>query len=253
MPVLAPPDIQPVLPNLTAKKLIARALRVLGVLPAGEQMTAEQLDDHLETLNHLLDSWNTERLLVYQVERVTFDLTGGTATYSYGDGGDFNDERPAKIQSAGIIASGTTSEREIEVLGASGWADVVDKGLSGAPTAVYDDGSVPRRNMTFWPKPTDADTAVFYAWKPLTQIAAGNVNAPLTLPSGYARALAFNLALDLAPEYPGAGSPLLVGIAQQAKAGIMKINDEPARMRCDDAMMDYSGTYTGDITSGRLY
>jgi hypothetical protein len=49
------------------------------------------------------------------------------------------------------------------------------------------------------PVPSAADTLVLYTWQQLSRFAA--TSDTFDLPPGYARAIRYNLALELAPEY----------------------------------------------------
>jgi hypothetical protein len=57
---------------------------------------------------------------------------------------------------------------------------------------------------------------------PLTQVAT--LSTSLTLPPGYARALTFALALDMAPQYGKAIDQALMVLAEKAKQDIMATN-----------------------------
>ena len=47
--------------------MIVRSLQMLGSKGLGATLTTNEQTDYLYALNSMLDSWSTERLLVYQV------------------------------------------------------------------------------------------------------------------------------------------------------------------------------------------
>lgn len=103
----------PVLPSgttftaSTVRDLIRSAMRLISVKAAGEVPTAEEEQDGLYSLNTMLDSWNTERLMVSVLDREEFTLTPGLGTYTMGPGADFDVARPTKIEYAEIDTSDT--------------------------------------------------------------------------------------------------------------------------------------------------
>lgn len=66
---------------VTATNIIGRALRILGVLDAGEAIKAEDAQDALETLNALLAEWHEANIGLpdYQIDSVTDTLASDVA------------------------------------------------------------------------------------------------------------------------------------------------------------------------------
>jgi hypothetical protein len=59
---------------------INRALRLLGVLAEGETPSAATSQDALVALNQMIESWNTERLAVFNTQDQVFLWPAGVAT-----------------------------------------------------------------------------------------------------------------------------------------------------------------------------
>lgn len=87
----------------TAQDLVTDALRVLNELDRGQIPAPGELDYGFRQLNALLDSWSTERLSIYKVNRVQFTLSDDVQDYTIGPSGDFVEDRPVLIQTAVII------------------------------------------------------------------------------------------------------------------------------------------------------
>src|ERR1700735_3952362 len=107
MPIPIPP---PLPPSIATIDVISSALRLIGVLAAGETPDAGSASDALLVFNDMVDSWQAQRLMIYQVSRLLFNLTSGQQVYTYGLGNpatianpDFNSPRPAAIERMGII------------------------------------------------------------------------------------------------------------------------------------------------------
>jgi hypothetical protein len=58
--------------STTAGDQINAALRLIGQLAEGETPSAATSQDALAALNQMLDSWNTDRLLVYTTQTQVF-------------------------------------------------------------------------------------------------------------------------------------------------------------------------------------
>src|SRR5438309_11784869 len=86
--------------------IIQSSMRLLGATTHGRTASAPALADGLTALNLLLDSWNADRLNIYNIAANTYALTAGQQTYTMGTGGNFNTTRPAAgVESANIVLS----------------------------------------------------------------------------------------------------------------------------------------------------
>ena len=81
----------------TANDIIRSAMRLIQVSAVDTDLTASELQDGLESLNRMLDSWSADELTLYQVIREQFPLVSGQNPYTMGYGGNFNTSRPMKI------------------------------------------------------------------------------------------------------------------------------------------------------------
>lgn len=226
---------------MTGQDLIAKALRLINVLASGETPTAAEANDALVTLNQMLESWSTQQLEVFTVQRTQeFPLVNGQQVYTVGTGGNFNIPRPPYVQRVGIINQpGNPNELELPLnyLTAEEWADIPVKGIQSAlPLKVWDDRSFPFRNFSFWPIPNTQVNAVLYIWQSLS--AFPDLFTDITFPPGYSKAILYNLAIDLAPEY---GVPQIpAGVQEQAiaaRANIESLNEQTPILRCDPAVV----------------
>lgn len=211
---------------MTGNDLINSSLRLIGVTASGEQPTADEANDALVILNQMLDSWNAERLMIFTITIIDTPLTPGTQVYTLGTGGSLNFTRPARIERMSIVNFNNPVqplELPLEMLSDQEWQSVPVKVISSTlPTKVYDDGAFPLRNLNFWPIPTVIVNTRIYGWTALSQFP--DLVTDMTFPAGYLKALRYNLAVDLAPEY---GAPLRPEVAAQAvssKAVLKSIN-----------------------------
>jgi hypothetical protein len=221
----------------TASDLIKSSLRLIGVLASGESLPADMAADSLSTLNDMLDSWSTEKLIIPAKVREEFSLVGSTGAYTIGPSADFNTTRPLDIESAAIeVQTSTPYEVPLQILNSQQWAAIVNKDLtSEIPTRVYFEFTATTITARLWPVPTTAHKLVIYSWKALTSLAT--TATTITLPPGYAKALRYGLALELAPEYGKALDQAIVISATESKSNIKRANSKPVYLECDPAIL----------------
>lgn len=224
---------------MSALDLIKSSLRLIQVLASGETPSADEAQDALMILNQMVDSWNADRLMIYTIARNVFNLNSGQQTYTCGDGGDFNIQRPATIQSYTVISLANPAqplELPLDVYTDVAWAGVPVKNIqSSLPTAVYDDGSFPLRNISYWAVPNVGNLqAGIYAWQALSRFV--DLTTKYSFPPAYLKALRYNLGVDLAPEFGTSPSDTVSSQAIQTKSLIKSINAPLVGLRCDPAV-----------------
>jgi hypothetical protein len=236
----------------TVRDLIQSARRKIGTLAAGESMTAEEGVDHLQTLNAMLATWNTQELLVYTLNRQTFALVAGQQQYTLGAGGDFNVVRPFNIEYASILLNASTAPQEIplEIYTEDGWREVVMKSVvSSWPTGVYIQNDLPLNHLQFWPVPTAPCSVILGTWQ--RTVAFTNLSDDVVFPDGYDRAIIYNLAVELAPEFEREASATVQRVASESLRLISDANWEPAFS--DPGFGDSGGYSLQTIRSRGLY
>lgn len=212
---------------------------LIGVLAEGESASAEQLADGLSSANDLINSWSAgEQLVIPQIVREEFTLVSSTGSYTIGASGTFNTTRPISIEEAKIEdqSASPTAEYPLEIINIKSRADIVSKDLQSTfPTQLYVEWANPLAILYLWPVPTAANKLVLYSKKPLTAIAA---STSITLPPGYDKALRYNLAIDLAPEYGKTISQEVAKGASDSLANIKRNNIKPMYLQCDSALVN---------------
>lgn len=222
----------------TVRDLIKGSMRLIGAIATGETPSAEELQDALTVLNSMVDSWSLERLNIYAIAREEFTLIPGQQSYTMGPSGNFNTTRPLKIEKALLQdqSSNPKLELPIQILNLDEWASIAVKGTqSSIPTKLMSEGTDPLETVNVWPTPNTANKLVLYTWKPLTSFADLNTN--IALPPGYFRALRYNLAVELCPEYGKSASTEIVAGALESKANIKRKNIRPEYLKCDPALV----------------
>lgn len=234
---------------MTGRDAVAASLRLLGVLASGETSSAAEATDGLSALNRMLGSWSAEGSMVPFKVREEFTLTPGTASYTMGPSGVFNTTRPIDIERATIEIQSSTpvSEYPVRIVTIAEWAAIGLKDLaSDVPTDLYPEGTYPLETLNLYPVPSVANKLVLYSMKALTAIAT--LDTAVSLPPGYDRAIIYNLAVELAPEYGKAVPDTVAMVAMESKATLMRLNDKPRYLGMDSALV--SNGYRFDILRG---
>jgi len=225
----------------TVRDLIKGSLRLIGATAQGETPTADESNDALNVLNDIIASWSNEKLLIFSELRETFSLVPSQQVYTIGVGGDFNTSWPLQIPKAGVIDT-SGYEIPIEIMNQDQWAAVILKNLTALrPYSMYYDFSYPLGNISMYPIGTGNYSLVLYSWKAIDSFAT--LDTTVSMPPGYYKALRYNLAIELAPEYGREPSPSVVNNAMESKANIKRTNIVTQFLDCDDATLAKKGSF----------
>ena len=238
---------------MTARELITRSLRLIGVLASGETMMADEGSDGLTTLNYLIQSWSSQGLTMHALTRVTEPIVASQTYYTLGSGGNIDRTWVRRIERASILFSSTTPDTEtpIACFSEQEWANIAAKDMTATvPQGIYYDATYPLGKVYPWPVATDTTVSlVLYIPEPITTLAA--LTTALSVPPGYEAALTYNLAVWLAPEYEKQVDPVVMKIASDTLADIKRQNKRPSVLSVDPALRWGGASYnikTDDLT-----
>lgn len=185
--------------------LIRRSMLLINAVAAGEIPDDTSLNDALTTLNEMIDSWDLQPLAVYGSPNENWVLTPGKSVYDWGltaTVGNFTSDRPVFLNNVTCVRNGISTP--VEVVDQDQYDAIGLKSLAQPLIEkVLYVNSFPLGQLTVYPVPTEAVTLNFDVSRQLT--------GPITLadtiamPPGYLRALRYNLAVELWPEYTTAG------------------------------------------------
>ena len=223
------------MPALSARQIGTAALLMIGVASAEQPMSAFAAENALGALNSMLDSWSTEKLLTYSRPKIPLVLVPGRASYTWGvatPACDIPREPPVKLELALLTVEDTAPglEWELAILDQYQYqAGITIKQLtSSQPTAVYLDPTQPVATLHVWPLPDLPYALQLLPW--MAHSPYGGWDDVLEWPAGYQRALQFNLALELAPQYGVEPSPMILRTADESKRALFVINAEVGRL-----------------------
>jgi hypothetical protein len=227
----------------TVNDIVNGALRLLQVKSPDVDLTADEATDALEALNFMIDGWSNESFVLYHVTKEDFQLVANQQVYTIGAGGNFNTSRPIAIEQATIKIS--TTDWPIASLAYDDWAMIRLKSLvANYAQYLYLDNTYPLGNVYFYPIPTLTAGVVppitLYMRKPLDTF--DRLTQELNLPKGYSRALKYNLAVELAPEYQTDPGAVVTKIALSSKADLKRTNNRATTLQLDPALFSTKQT-----------
>ena len=211
------------------------ALRLLGVLAEGETTSAAASQDCLSALNQMIDSWNTEKLMIYNTQDQVFTWPADEITRTLGPTGDFVGNRPVLLDDSTYYRDpGTNVSFGIKMINQQQYNGIAVKTVTSTyPQVMWINMEHPNISMTIYPKPTRVLEWHFISADELTQPAT--LATDIYMPPGYLRAFRYNLACEIAPEFGVEPSPQVKRIAMTSKRNLKRINNP------DDIMsMPYS-------------
>lgn len=218
----------------TALDIIYGALRILQVLSPDVSLTDNEANDALDALNLMLDGWSNEALMLTHITSETFALTINQGSYTIGAGGDFNAVRPMDVEKSTFLVNGL--DYPLTMLTYDDWAEIRLKSLKSTfPQFMYIDQTYPLSTIYVYPVPNSAVSLTLYSRKEFTNFA--NLNTVLSFPPGYARAMKFCLAVEIAPEYQTTAGADVLNMAISAKAGIKRTNNRKITSQVDPALI----------------
>jgi hypothetical protein len=199
----------------TALELITGAARLLNVVRKGEPLDADEAIDGLATLNELLASWSNEGLNITSRERESFTIDA-SGSYTIGSGATLNTVRPIAIINA-FIRIGNIDYPLMPITDEQ-YDNIALKTIdTGYPQFISYNNAYPTGTIKLYPK--GSGQLHLLSEKPLTSIAS--LSTTVDLPAGWLRALRYNLALELAPEYGVEVKPVVAVNAVKA-LGLIK-------------------------------
>ena len=202
---------------MIARDLIISALRKGGVLTKQEMPAADELQDGLEALNNLLESWSNETSLAY-LDTIKIIPVPGRLEYKIGIGEEI-DTKPFLSMTSVYITQGNI-DYNLESISENSFAKIPNKQAVGISKFYSYNFEYPVATLCVWPRLKAGSSMTLIGERSLPSLAT--IDDDLDLPPGWKRALIYNLWQDLAPEYGQVVSKDMREIARKAKSNIAK-------------------------------
>lgn len=234
----------------TALSYIESAMGKLGMLNAGDVVSAEDAALGILRLNTLLDAMENEGMFGYATVNTSVTLPAATTSRTIGAGMQINMTRPVKLLIGGYTRVGDI-DYPLQIINEQQYNDIALKSTSGgiAPSAAFFDGGNPTGVVYFWP-PTNAQVTVTLI-TPTAKTAAADTTTAFVYPPGYDRYIEHALAMEMAPDFDVTPSPHLRGSAASAKRLIKRTNSRTPQLDLNYPNRR-GGISLGDFEGGRF-
>ena len=232
--------------------IINRAMRLIGVAQTGESSSADEVRDALNVLNMMVGQWNNNRLLMFGYTNEVFDLTVSQGVYTIGNSAtaDFYTERPTKIERAFCRYNSTTPttayDYQLEIVPNTKYQEIFVKQIATTyPLYLFYNNKFPLGEITLYPYPVQACQLGISSWAQISKFT--NYAQDIDLPDGYESALAYNLAVEMAPEYGRTLDPIIFEKAAETKADLMRTNQQLSYLKAESILTPHRSynIYTG--------
>ncbi len=231
-------------PLLTGRTLVTDSLLLIGAIASGEPPNPAELTDGLRRLNELIDNWSLQALTALVNERHVLPVTANVSTYTLGPTSTSGaawivGARPDVLTNAGLLLN-AANPLPIEIgrglLTDDEYANLSIKDLTNILfTAVYYNPTSPDGTVILWPVPSvGTNDLVLYYDSILAQFA--DLTTQYRLPAGYAKALRYNLAVELAPEFGRQVDPVVLMTASASLRQVKAANLKMAELSLDPAI-----------------
>jgi hypothetical protein len=209
----------------TALDLITEAAGNIGV----SNLKSAEITTALSRLNTMIDSWNSEKLTLFQEDEDQLTLTTASS-YTIGTGGAFNVTRPVRLISAFYRETSGSIDYPIRrFIDKAEWDLLPRKTLSGIPELIWYDTAYPLGSINVYPQ--KAGYLFLTSAEPLTEFAATSTS--VSLPPGYREAIIYNLSLRLGPVFDLPVPQEVMMIASRSLGAIRSANRKSKGMTLD--------------------
>lgn len=187
-----------------------------GIITKNEPPDFDEANDALDTLNAMIESWSTEAMMIYARAWETFSLVANQLSYTIGTGQNFNTTRPIFINKA-FLRQANATDSAIDIIPDEAYADITTKTTPGIPYKLNYDNGFPVGIIRLWPVPSTNYELHLFSEKILSQF---TINQEVLLPPGWSKAIIYNLAIELSPEYGTEAGPSVIELARISKRAI---------------------------------
>lgn len=204
----------------TARKIITGTLRLLGIVASGETASASMVQDCLDSLNQMLDSWSTVGVLVPYVTQRTYTMTGQTLPLA---------TRPMKVLDSTIRYNGL--DFPVTVCTREEYINIPLKTLAARPRVIWWDELYPTSSIHIYPVPDQQYAINLQTWERLSAVTA--LDDDFMLPGEFMRAIRAGLAMEIAPEFGVSVPPEVAAVAKEARDAVIRLNCKPPLLVAD--------------------
>jgi len=187
--------------SMNRDSLIKASLRLTTSYESGESIPAQEIRDASEALNIIIKSWMIDGLHLWLRSEITLTLVAGQRSYTIGPAGDNTSPRPLRLSEA-FIRDGTT-DTPLDIISKQEYVELGDKSTQGTPNSLYFEPTLTKSTVFVYVAPDSnaATNKAIHLWVERQVADLTAATDDFEFPQEWYRALKWNLANELAPEY----------------------------------------------------
>jgi hypothetical protein len=240
--------------NYTLANIVYRAYRMGGGLSlAGQGINPSEQQEILDIVNALIEGLKVEAYFIVFLIRTVVAIQANKQVYSVGPGGDWDIERPEKINNCGFVIQRNQGQSEAEIpmfviTSYEQWQEMVAKRVtSSIPLVLYYQATTAMGygSATIWPVPqydsANNQSAYISLYTPGTVQEFSSLDDPFLVPKGYREFFMYELATKIHEMPPYSSRPMSPSVAVRAalyKQRVMDSQITPLFAVPDPAVMD---------------
>lgn len=236
----------------TPADIIQLALVDSGVIGQGQTASGEDTSKAAMRCRMMLGQWNRKRWLVYHLVDTAFTSTGAVS-YTVGVGGNFNIERPDRLEDGNffrqLIPGSPPNQVDYPLALIQSKEDynrITLKQMGTWPSAIFYDSGYPLGTIYVWPVPASGLYAIHILTKavlPASAFELANLGTDLALPPEYQAAIVYNLCARLRPAYQLPPDPSITALALDSLSTIRGANTQIPTLRMPASVVGRSRAY----------
>lgn len=148
-------------PDFQRDQILTGAIRLCGLLTAGEEPSPEQIEGALFHFRLALQELQSEGTILTTTERASLILVAGTSEYALPS--DVYDVALGVDDAIGaIVSAGGQGETIVKTMSRGEWMNISMKVVSGRPSRCYIEKKL-TTSAVFWPTPDDSTVTFRYS------------------------------------------------------------------------------------------
>lgn len=203
---------------MKVKELIRQASLNAGIKAATENLTAQESNDALVSLNLILNKNNSETLMLFSKKTIEATLTNTKSVYTVGPGADIDIDRPTTTLDEVFFQSGDYNKLLRKVNSQDFYSQNNSNLTNNLPDIYYYNNAYPQAQISFFPKPTSGSKILITYQDQIKEFTS--TNEELSIPPNYLEYLIFNLAFKMCVQY---GQPVPEAVREVIQSNKMEI------------------------------
>lgn len=221
--------------SVTRDQIISAALRILGVVSAGETPSPVDYQTCAEALNLYVKQLQTKGMPLWKVEDLQVPMVTGQKTYTLGPTGNVTCDRPLRVVMA-FIRDSQNNDTTLQQISRQEYMQQGFKNSQGVPNQFYYDPQLTNGVLYVYDVPADSSHTIHLQ----VQSPISDISSPTSVPefpNEWFNCLKFGLADQIAMEY---------GVPANVRQELMMRSDKYLEIMTDWSQEEASTNFMPD-------